>query len=255
MKHLSQLNVEFAKKAAASWDDLSRNVQLTYLGQHPHSKRRLTSTKPLDIAKHGKKETKQEYLTNLAAGIAHEANPDEKALMLKYAAFMHKFLPNEFRSLRIDEDSNISMPNFKEFVNKHMFDVAFDESSGEAPKPSILVTDEAKESVARGTEYTTPYFSIKVAKGFVDGRKVMLTVVDRSGLAEVTDGRGGKHPTHSEASYDESISDDVTAGFTDIDGEQHYVERAELPEDHPQREPKVRKKPFHFQAMEFLVSQ
>jgi hypothetical protein len=208
MKHLPQIQTEFVKNAATAWDELGRDVQLTYLGQHPHSKRRLTSTRPAEIAKHGKRETKEEYLANLAAGIAHEANPDDKALMIKYAAYMRKFLPDNFRSLRIDEDSSISMPDFKEFVGKYGFDVVFNESAGETPKPSILVTDEAKETVIEGTKHSTPYFTLKVARGFVDNRKVILSVVDRSGFADVTD------------------KDDAV----------------------------IRQKPFHFQAMEFLVS-
>jgi hypothetical protein len=214
--------------------------------------RSLTSTRPSEIAKYGKRETKEDYLANLAAGIAHEANPGEKALMLKYANYMRQFLPSKFRTLRIDEDSDIAMPQFNEFVGKYGFDVVFNESAGEAPKPSILVTDEAKETVVEGTEHTTPYFNLKVARGFVDSRKVILTFVNRSGLANVTEATG-KHPKHPEASYDTEISDDITAGFTDINGEQYYIKRTDLPENHPQREP-IRKKPYEFQAMEFLVS-
>lgn len=49
----------------------------------------------------------------------------------------------------------------------------------------------------------------------------------------------GSHPKFPEATYDEELSDKTTACFTDDDGEQRYVKRAQLPDDHPNKAAKL----------------
>lgn len=53
----------------------------------------------------------------------------------------------------------------------------------------------------------------------------------------VTEARKGSHPKHPDAVYDPELSDNTTAGFTTDDGEQYYVRRALLPDNHPNKKP------------------
>jgi hypothetical protein len=45
----------------------------------------------------------------------------------------------------------------------------------------------------------------------------------------------GSHPKFPDATYDDELSDKNVACFTDSDGEQRYVKRKDLPDDHPNK--------------------
>ena len=45
----------------------------------------------------------------------------------------------------------------------------------------------------------------------------------------------GRHPKHPEATYDPSLSDKNTAGFSDKHGEQYHMRRSDLPDGHPNK--------------------
>lgn len=49
----------------------------------------------------------------------------------------------------------------------------------------------------------------------------------------------GSHPKFPECTYDEELSDKMTACFTDDDGEQRYMKRSQLPDDHPNKASKL----------------
>lgn len=49
----------------------------------------------------------------------------------------------------------------------------------------------------------------------------------------------GSHPKFPEATYDEELSDKTVACFTDSDGEQRYVKRKDLPDNHPNKAAKL----------------
>ena len=152
MKHIAQIQIEFAKtalkKIATNWDTLSFDAQKEYLSQHPASKRKLTAKpgqqgEPLSDL-HESIDEKRQQLS--------QHKPDTKS---EYKDIANLAINSPELAQAITENSEKFKP-----VAKEIAQVAFDENKewfadGEEP-------DEVLESWFGESEDTTKMFAEKL---------------------------------------------------------------------------------------------
>jgi len=183
MKHTAQINVEFLK-LSTEWKDFSRQRQLEYLKRHPKSRRKYTA----DFVD-PKKETKQKYMEGLKSWVKHE--PHHKKLAVIEHNFMTQYLPEKFYSSLYDEDLMGPLPEdlYDRLVKKYELKEYLDEESGGAPEKDLAVIDEQSETTTErisGGEY----LRIRIATGLYNGKRMIITSSERTGLADVKDKDG-----------------------------------------------------------------
>jgi len=195
MKHLARIQTDFLKQAAG-WEDFSRQRQLEYLGQHPKSKRHITA----DLV-NASKDTKDSYLSGMNSWVQNEKHHKPLAIVLKN--FMHKYLPERFYKKLYDEDLHGDLPPdlFERLANKYDLPIYLDETSGKLPESALALINEKTETVSPG-QASGEYLRIKVATGVVNGKRMIISGSERTGLADIKDKEGkviGHHPYKSHA--------------------------------------------------------